>query len=69
MYKPFNVNPLGGRLELTPATALIDTGTYNFDIEVSNIRGSRVVNNIAQVRITPSVPFQLIRQFANSSAP
>lgn len=69
MYKPFNVNPLGGRLELTPATALIDTGTYNFDIEVSNIRGSRTVNNIAQVRITPSVPSQLIRQFANSSAP
>lgn len=69
MYRPFNVNPLGGRLELTPATALVDTGTYDFDIEVSNVRGSRVVNNIAQVRITPSVSSQLIRQFANTSAP
>lgn len=69
MYKPFNVNSLGGRLELTPATAMIDTGTYNFDIEVSNIRGSKVVANIADVRITPAIPSQLIRQFANTSAP
>lgn len=69
MYKPFNVNSLGGRLELTPATAMIDTGTYNFDIEVSNIRGSKVVANIADVRITPAISSQLIRQFANTSAP
>jgi len=69
MYKPFNINSLGGRLELTPATALLDTGTYTFDVEVSNIRGSVKVNNIATVRITPSVPSQLIRQFANSSMP
>jgi hypothetical protein len=68
-YKPFNVNSLGGRLELTPATALLDTGSYTFDIEVSNMRGSVVVNNVATVRVTPSVPSQLIRQFANSSLP
>lgn len=69
MYKPFNVNALGGRLELTPATALLDTGTYVFDVEVSNIRGSKTINNVARVRITPSVPSQLIRQFANTSMP
>ncbi len=69
MYKPFNVNSLGGRLELTPATALLDTGTYIFDIEVSNMRGSVKVNNVAKVRIIPSVPSQLIRQFANTSMP
>src|SRR5258708_12477556 len=40
MYKPFNVNPNGGRLELTPATAMVDTGTYDFDIQVVNIRAS-----------------------------
>ncbi len=69
MYKPFNVNALGGRLELTPATALLDTGTYVFDVEVSNIRGAKTINNVARVRILPAVPFQLIRQFANTSAP
>lgn len=69
MYKPFNVNSIGGRLELTPATAFVDTGTYDFDIEVSNIRGSKVIKSVAKVVINPSVPSQLIRQFANTSAP
>lgn len=69
MYKPFNINSIGGRLELTPATAMVDTGLYTFDIEVSNIRGSKVINSVAKVQITPAVPFQLVRQFANTSAP
>ena len=69
MYKPFNVNPVGGRLELSPATAFVDTGTYDFDIQVQNIRGSKTVNSVAKIQITPSAPFQLIRQFANTSAP
>lgn len=69
MYKPFNVNPVGGRLELSPATAFVDTGTYDFDIQVQNIRGSKTVNSVAKIQITPSTPFQLIRQFANTSAP
>lgn len=68
-YKPFNVNSIGGRLELTPATAYVDTGSYDFDIEVSNIRGSKTIKSVAKVVITPSVPSQLVRQFANTSAP
>lgn len=69
MYKPFNINSIGGRLELTPASALVDTGLYDFDIEVSNIRGSKTINSVAKVQIIPAVPSQLVRQFANSSAP
>jgi len=68
-YKPFNVNPVGGRLELSPATVFADTGSYDFDVEVKNIRGSKTVKSIAKIQLTPAVPFQLIRQFANSSAP
>ncbi len=68
MYRPFNVNSIGGRLELTPATALVDTGLYDFDIEVSNIRGAKTLKSIAKVRINPAVPTQLIRQFASTSA-
>jgi len=69
MYKPFNVNPNGGRLELSPATAFVDTGVYEFDIEVKNIRSTKAVKSVAKIQLTPSVPFQLVRQFANSSAP
>lgn len=68
MYKPFNINSIGGRLELTPASAMVDTGLYDFDIEVSNIRGSKKINSVAKVQINPAVPSQLVRQFANSSA-
>jgi hypothetical protein len=68
-YKPFNVNSNGGRLELSPATAFVDTGTYEFDIEVKNIRASKIIKSVAKIQINPSAPFQLIRQFANSSAP
>ena len=69
MYAPFNVNSNGGRLELTPATAMIDTGTYDFDIEVSNIKGAKTIKSVAKVVISPVVPSQIIRQFANTSAP
>lgn len=68
MYKPFNINEVGGRIEVTPASMFVDTGTYEFDIEATNIKGSVTVNNIARVRITPAVPFQLVRQFASTSA-
>jgi hypothetical protein len=68
-YKPFDINSIGGRLELTPATALVDTGTYDFDIEVKNVAGARTIKSVAKVVISPAVPFQLVRQFANTSTP
>lgn len=67
MYKPFNVNELGGRLEVTPASMFVDTGTYEFDIQASNVKGTKVLNNIARVRINPAVAFQVARQFASTS--
>lgn len=68
-YRPFNVNPVGGRLEVTPASVYADTGTYDFDIEVSNVRGTKQLNSIAKVRLTPAVDSQITRQFASTSAP
>lgn len=68
MYSSFNVNPLGGRLEVTPASNFIDTGTFEFDIEVSNPAGTRVVNNVGIVRITTSAnPYEIISQSASTS--
>jgi len=68
LYRPFNVNSIGGRLELTPATSYVDTGSYDFDIEVMNIAGSKSIKNVAKVVLTPSVSSQLVRQFASTSA-
>lgn len=67
MYKPFNVNPIGGRLEVTPASVYADTGTYDFDLEVSNVRGTKTLNSISKVRLTPPVDSQIVRQFATTS--
>jgi hypothetical protein len=67
-YKPFNVNPNGGRLELTPATAFVDTGTYDFDVEVKNMRASKQIKSIAKIQITPAVPFQVVTKVASTSA-
>ena len=69
MYKPFNVNPIGGRLEITPASVFADTGTYDFDIEVSNVKGTKTLNSIAKLRLTPAVDSQIVRQFATTSIP
>ena len=69
MYMPFNVNSNGGRLELTPATAMVDTGTYDFDVEVSNMRGTKTIKSVAKVLLNPPVPSQIIRQFASTSPP
>src|SRR4029079_13800928 len=58
-----------GRLEVTPASVYADTGTYDFDIEVSNVKGTKLLNSIAKVRLTPAVDSQIVRQFATTSAP
>jgi hypothetical protein len=69
MYKPFNVNSIGGRLEVTPASVFADTGTYNVDIEVSNISGKKVFNNMVKLFLTPAQDSQIVRKFASTSAP
>ena len=69
MYKPFNVNAIGGRLEVTPASVYADTGNYTFDLNVSNIKGSKTLNEIATVRLTPAQDSQIVRQLATTSVP
>ncbi|TDH26607.1 hypothetical protein EXU57_10995 [Segetibacter sp. 3557_3] len=68
MYPSFAVNPIGGRLEVTPATNSIDTGTYEFDIEVSNIAGKREVLNAGVIRIiNPANSYELISSSVTTS--
>lgn len=51
MVKPFNVNPVGGRLEFSPATAYVTPGVYTIDLEISNVRGSRIMKDACEIRI------------------
>ncbi|HEV8287251.1 MAG TPA: hypothetical protein VGQ09_23240 [Chitinophagaceae bacterium] len=68
MYSSFNVNPIGGRLEVTPATNFIDTGTYEFDILVTNPAGSREVNSVGIIKIVnPTNSFEITTQSVNTS--
>lgn len=69
MYKPFNINPVGGRMEVTPASVYADTGTYKFDLQVSNIKGTIKLDTIGSVRLTPAVDSQIVRQAATTSVP
>jgi len=48
---PFSVNPIGGRLQFTQATKFIPQGQYNIDIQASNIRGSKIINNACQINL------------------
>lgn len=63
MYSTFNINPIGGRIEVTPASNFIDTGTYEFDINVSNPAGSRDMQSIGILRIINATnPYDITRQ-------
>lgn len=50
---PFSVNPLGGRLQFTQASQFVDTGVYTIDVTVSNMRGTKTLNNACNLVITP----------------
>jgi len=68
MVKPVNINPVGGRIEVSQASEFVDTGTYTIDIEVSNVRGTKVINNAADIRILPKKHYEFIGtpSFTNS---
>lgn len=66
-YPVFNVNSIGGRIEISPASTFIDTGTYEFDINVTNPAGSRDVPSVGVVRfVNPANPFEVTRQAVTS---
>jgi len=52
LVSPFNLGEIGGRLQFTAATAYVPTGTYNMDIKVSNVNGSKIIKNACAINIT-----------------
>lgn len=68
MYKTFNVNPIGGRLEVTPASNFVDTGTFVFDVEVSNMAGVKTLLKAGELKILPATnPYEITRASASTS--
>ena len=49
--KPFSVNPVGGRIQLTPATQFVPPGTYTMSVKATNIKGTVDLPNACQIII------------------
>ncbi|MFI1773497.1 hypothetical protein [Thalassobellus citreus] len=49
LVTPFNVNYIGGRLEFSAATSYVAGGEYDIDVEVSNIKGTSVIENACKI--------------------
>lgn len=48
-----SVNEIGGRIGLSPATANVDTGMYTLDVQVSNLKGTRILRNAIDIHLVP----------------
>lgn len=61
VVQPFKINPIGGRMEFTPATNFLPGGTYSIDVKVSNAKGERVIENAAKIVLSEStgVPYEI----------
>ena len=56
--KPFSINPIGGRIQLTPATQYVPAGTYTLSVKASNSRGTVDLPNACQIIINSTgAPF------------
>ncbi|HEX8019058.1 hypothetical protein [Mucilaginibacter sp.] len=64
---PFSVNGIGGRLQFTQATKFVPLGNYNFDIQVSNIRGTKIINNACKIIVQGASPDTLTYLAYNQS--
>ncbi len=67
--KPFNIASIGGRLEISQASAFVDTGAYQIDIEVSNVKGNFVINNAVELKIIGKKHSEIISSSVTSSLP
>ncbi len=51
LVAPFNINNIGGRLEFSAATSYLDTGSYFVDVEVSNSKGSYIIEDAVEIQL------------------
>ncbi|REH00961.1 hypothetical protein [Flavobacterium aquicola] len=62
IVQPFRINPIGGRMEFTPATTYLPGGTYSIDLKVSNTKGEKTIEDAAKIVLTNSTgaPYSLV---------
>lgn len=62
IVQPFRINPIGGRMEFTPATTFLPGGSYTIDVKVSNIKGEKTIENAAKIVLSNSTgaPYQMV---------
>jgi hypothetical protein len=64
---PLEINTIGGRVGLSSATTYVDTGLYTIDIEVTNSRGTRVINEALDIRLRGAATDTILYQALTSS--
>ncbi|UYQ91356.1 DUF5007 domain-containing protein [Chitinophaga horti] len=67
MKRPFEIQENGGRIILTAGTEYWDTGRYVFDVQVTNIRGTRTIKNVGEVLLNPKVYYEVVRRTVTTS--
>ncbi|MES2646177.1 MAG: hypothetical protein V4717_04830 [Bacteroidota bacterium] len=61
LVKPFNVNPVGGRIELSAASRYMPAGTYEMDVAVKNVRGNRTLTKVCDIVLKePTTSYEFI---------
>ncbi|PKB18984.1 hypothetical protein [Flavobacterium sp. 5] len=73
IVQPFKINPIGGRMEFTPATTFLPGGSYSIDVKVSNSKGEKTIEDAAKIVLTNSsgvpyiLPFKRVRDYSDGS--
>lgn len=63
IVQPFKINPIGGRMEFTPATTFLPGGSYTIDLKVNNVKGEKIIENAAKIVLTNSTGAPYLLQF------
>jgi hypothetical protein len=67
--RPFEVNAVGGRLELSAATTALDTGSYTIDVEVTNVRGKKILKDACVIQLKPKIHYEVRSTALTTSDP
>ena len=62
------VNETGGKIVLTPATENIPAGLYTLDLEINNISGTKIYNEILDINLIGLKPDSVFSKSATSSS-
>ncbi|MCK7556710.1 DUF5007 domain-containing protein [Chitinophaga sedimenti] len=65
--RPFEIVENGGRMVLSAATEYWNSGRYVFDVQVSNISGTRIIKNAGEIQVNPKVTYEVQRRTVTTS--